>query len=139
MIDPGPLAALGIAEVPEVSLAHAGGGAIAVAAPPSRAAGIDMEPLGAADPATLAEGAFGPSEIATLGGADPDRLLIGWCAKEAVAKRLGQGLNGRPKSFVIAAFDGSNAVIETPDGARLDASLARTETAVIALSLGDTA
>ena len=139
VIDPGPLAALGIAEVPEVSLAHAGGGAIAVAAPPSRAAGIDMEPLGAADPATLAEGAFGPSEIATLGGADPDRLLIGWCAKEAVAKRLGQGLNGRPKSFVIAAFDGSNAVIETPDGARLDASLARTETAVIALSLGDTA
>ena len=49
VIDPGPLAALGIAEVPEVSLAHAGGGAIAVAAPPGRAAGIDMEPLGVAD------------------------------------------------------------------------------------------
>ena len=138
VIDPGPLAALGIARIPEVSLAHAGGGAIAVAAPPGRAAGIDMEPLGAADPQTLAGGAFSDPEIATLGGGtDPDRLLMGWCAKEAVAKSLGQGLNGRPKSFVIAAFDGTSAVIETPDGARRDAVLARTETAVMALSLAE--
>ena len=77
------------------------------------------------------------AERAALGQGERRGTLALWCAKEAVAKSLGQGLNGRPKSFVIAAFDGTSAVIETPDGARRDAVLARTETAVMALSLAE--
>lgn len=128
--------------LPEVSLSHAGGAALAAAAPPGRAPGVDMEHLGRADPESLAEGAFGPQERALLGGSDPARLLCGWCAKEAVAKTSGQGLTGRPRSYRLTAMDLSgiesatgSAAVTTPDGACVTVALARTGTAVMALAL----
>ncbi|MBM1222498.1 acyltransferase domain-containing protein [Ponticoccus sp. SC2-23] len=135
-LDPGPLAALGIGRAPEISLAHAAGGAIAVAAPPGRPAGIDMEPVEGVDAALLAEGGFSETEIALLGEApDPARLLAGWCAKEAAAKMGGEGLNGRPKTFVLERIGADSATIQRPDGRRIDVALARDGATVMALSV----
>lgn len=136
-LDPAALAALGLSAdmIPEVSLAHAGGGALAVAAPPGRAAGIDMEFLGAADPALLAEGAFSQDELALLGGQDAARLLAGWCAKEAAAKATGQGLNGRPRAFALTAAEPGSARVTTPEGRSIEVALAESGEAVMALAL----
>ena len=135
-LDPAALATLGIAAPPEISLAHSGGGAIAVAAPPGRPAGVDMETLAGIDPALLAEGAFHGSERALMGDSpDPARLLAGWCAKEAVAKMDGVGLNGRPRAFVLTRLGADRATIETPDGRHVDVALAHEAGAVMALAL----
>jgi acyl transferase domain-containing protein/phosphopantetheinyl transferase len=132
-LDPAALALLGLADLPELSLSHAGGAALAVAAPPGQAVGIDMEHLGRIAPDLLAEGAFSPAEQGLLGN-DADRLLAGWCAKEAVAKALGQGLNGRPRAFTLAAFDGTTARVIAPSGTTHEVTLARQGDAVMALA-----
>jgi acyl transferase domain-containing protein/phosphopantetheinyl transferase (holo-ACP synthase) len=132
-LDPAALALLGLSAPPELSLSHAGGAALAVAAPPGQAVGIDMEHLGRVAPDLLAEGAFSPAEQGLLGNA-ADRLLAGWCAKEAVAKALGQGLNGRPRAFTLTAFDGATARVIAPSGTAHDVTLARQGDAVMALA-----
>lgn len=135
-LDPEAMAALGITRAPEISLAHSGGGAIAVAAPPGRPAGIDMEPLAGVDVALLTEGGFSAEEIARLGnGPDPGLILAGWCAKEAVAKMGGEGLNGRPKSFVLDRIDAGSATIRRPDGRPAEVAIARQDEVIFALAL----
>lgn len=118
--------------VPEVSLSHVQGRAVAVAAPPGQAAGIDIELSGRADRSLLEDGAFAPEELALMTGADP---LTGWCAKEAVAKALGQGLNGRPKAYALTAFATGRAEIRAPGGQLVTVSLAETDGAVLALAI----
>ncbi len=124
------LSALGLT-APQVSLSHAGGAAVAVAA--GQAAGIDMEFAGAADPALLTEGGFGPDERALL--TETDAALAGWCAKEAAAKALGQGLTGRPKAFGLTTLGQTRAQVRMPDGRILDVALSRDDGRVLALAL----
>ena len=64
--------------------------------------GIDLEPIRALD-RSLIEEAFSPDERALIERtAGDDRALMavcyvsGWCAKEAVGKALGRGLEGQP-------------------------------------------
>jgi 3-oxoacyl-(acyl-carrier-protein) synthase/phosphopantetheinyl transferase/malonyl CoA-acyl carrier protein transacylase len=121
--------------MPEVSLSHAQGRAVAVAAPPGQAVGIDMEMPGHADPALLAEGGFGPEERALLNGTDPLLgPLSGWCAKEAAAKARGDGLTGRPRAFVLSAIDARHATVRMPQGGAVEVALARHDGAVLALA-----
>ena len=91
--------------------------------------------LAGADGANLAAGAFGPAEQAMLNGADSARLIAGWCAKEAVAKAMGQGLNGRPKSFVLTALEADSARVTAPDGTEVPVMLGATVDRVLALAL----
>lgn len=134
-LDPAALAALGIEGAPEVSLAHSGGGAIAVAAPPGRPVGIDMDHVAGVDAALLAEGGFSGDEITRLGGAgDPAALVAGWCAKEAAAKMTGEGLNGRPRAFVLTEIGADRARVACPDGREAEVALARQAGAVLALA-----
>jgi phosphopantetheinyl transferase len=61
-----------------------------------------------------------PDEQARLGlapGAETATLV--WNMKEAAAKALGQGLQGRPESFVIAGYDPSHgeAVVQSGNAA----------------------
>ncbi|MCE0505819.1 acyltransferase domain-containing protein [Roseivivax sp. GX 12232] len=129
--------------MPEVSLAHAGGAALAAVGPAGLPLGVDLETPQGLAPELLAEGAFAPGELALLGVSDPaqpeaaPRLLSGWCAKESAAKLLGEGLTGRPRAFVLTACDapGGRAEIRTPDGSAVAVRLAQSGGLVMALAL----
>jgi phosphopantetheinyl transferase/malonyl CoA-acyl carrier protein transacylase len=93
-----------------VSLAHAGGLAVALAVLGGGrpGVGIDLERV-----RPLAEGfdgvAFAPEEHAILSAVDPAdetqwRVRL-WCAKEAVGKALGTGLADGPRGLVVRRCD----------------------------------
>ncbi len=129
-VDAGSFDAFGLGEPPQISLSHAEGAALAAAAPPGQAVGIDLEFGARVDPALLAEGAFDAAERAVLG----DSLLAGWCAKEAAAKALGQGLAGRPRAFVIEQ-DGAGFQVRSTGGLTFAVSLRQEGGAAMALAL----
>ena len=86
---------------------------VAVAAPAGVPVGIDLEHAGRIATRDLLAGGFSDAEqgIVTRGEADAStRVLQAWCAKEAAAKCLGVGMNGRPRSFVVSAMDNSGNV-----------------------------
>lgn len=92
----------GVVVEPWISIAHKGSMAIAVAG--GTPVGLDLEPAASVDPA-LTDQIAAESEqqlFAGLGpaGLDSNWLTRLWCAKEAVAKQLGTGLQGRPDQFV---------------------------------------
>lgn len=91
---------------PEVSLSHDEHGCLAAVGEPGRALGVDRERLDRVrDPALLA-GALGAAERQSLPAApSAERLLAHWCAKEAAAKCLGLGLQGRPEAFEVRWAD----------------------------------
>ncbi len=128
------LAALGL-PAPAISLAHSGGGAAAVAAPQNLVAGVDLESGVGVDAALLGEGGFSEAERA-LTGAETDGLIAGWCVKEAVAKLLGSGLTGRPKSFRVEAIDATGARVLAPDGTAHNVRLTRLDWATLAVTTG---
>jgi phosphopantetheinyl transferase len=106
-------------DLPLLSIAHTEGCAVALAA--DVAIGIDIEPATRDTRAILPsfataeeralidelDGAYPDSAYpdgAYPDGATPTKL---WCAKEAVAKALGTGLQGRPKDFEALAIEGN--------------------------------
>jgi acyl transferase domain-containing protein/phosphopantetheinyl transferase len=94
--------------MPEISVAHVAGQAVAIAAPAGVPVGIDLESAGRIATSDLLAAGFSAAEQAILmdsGKAAPMRVLQAWCAKEAAAKCLGTGLDGAPKSFVVSALD----------------------------------
>jgi phosphopantetheine--protein transferase-like protein len=103
--------------VPVISLAHAAGIAVAIAghAGQCRGIGIDIEPL-----ERRREGfesvAFTPEEHILLGALDAvsqeEWLLRLWCAKEAVAKALGCGMMGEPRSLIVQELDACTGIVK---------------------------
>jgi phosphopantetheinyl transferase len=100
--------------LPHVSIAHTREGAVAVAS--GVPVGIDVESAsrevsGILDDFATAE------EVALLGElADAGEVRL-WCAKEALAKMLGTGLQGRPKDFeAIATDEGGHFLMQHHSG-----------------------
>jgi len=109
---PQPRVASSLADGPRlaVSLAHAGGVAVAVAAEceADEGVGVDVEPVGPkSDDLVLA--AFGSDERSLLAALPPgvaaEWTVRLWCAKEALGKALGRGLLGGPRSVVVRDLD----------------------------------
>jgi acyl transferase domain-containing protein/phosphopantetheinyl transferase len=104
--------------VPQVSLTHAGGYTVAAAGPPEWPLGIDLEAYGRIAVDDFIVGAFSDGERALfqgLHGADREGTVLRlWCAKEAAAKCLGVGLNGRPREFEVRELTsaGDYAVVQ---------------------------
>jgi phosphopantetheinyl transferase len=119
-------------DVAAISLAHTDGVALALAAPAGRV-GVDVERL-ASPPVGFAEGAFAPSELDLLPAAAHDEwLLRAWCAKEAVAKALGNGLGGRPQALPVTSVDlTTGRVTITVDGEQRVAATAVQDDLVVA-------
>ncbi len=90
--------------LPQVSVAHADGAAVAIAAPSDVPVGIDLEPLGRVDSDDVLTGAFTAEERCLLDGGGDGDVIRAWCAKEAAAKCLGTSLKGRPQAFALSRF-----------------------------------
>lgn len=107
--------------LPGVSISHVASLGIGAAAAPGWQMGIDFE---FADrirqPDAFLNQISPPEEQARLGlapGAETATLV--WNMKEAAAKALGQGLQGRPESFAIVGYDPARgeATVECGDAA----------------------
>ena len=94
---------------PRVSLAHNAATCLAAISAPGKPVGVDLEALGRIQQPKLLVESLAPQEqpwVQGLSGpALEERLLRLWCAKEAAAKFLGTGLQGRPGDFVVVAAD----------------------------------
>jgi phosphopantetheinyl transferase len=98
--------------LPQISIAHTKQEAVALAT--DAAGGIDIELVSRDVQSILAEFAS-PQELAVLHPHDraapedkwPLRL---WCAKEALGKALGTGLNGRPADFQLLGIQDGGAL-----------------------------
>jgi acyl transferase domain-containing protein/phosphopantetheinyl transferase (holo-ACP synthase) len=95
-------------KAPQVSLAHDATDAIAAVCAQERV-GVDLEAHGRIRAPQLMHEALAPAEHALLDGLASEHrdavLLRLWCAKEAAAKCLGLGMQGRPHDFVVVAAD----------------------------------
>lgn len=130
--------------MPEISVAHSGGEAVAAASRPGQAVGVDFEWHGRIKTPDLLQGGFSAAEqavIAVQAGSGDDgrgeaRALLGWCAKEAAAKLLGEGLNGRPRDFVLhdLAPSDRSARIDAPTRPGIHVSLVDRGAAVLAVA-----
>jgi phosphopantetheine--protein transferase-like protein len=93
-----------------LSISHSGGGAVAIvgASDTHHGVGIDIEFRGQRGK-DLEEYALTPQERHLLATNVPSNkeewLLRFWCAKEAVAKALGEGLQGSPLNFVVQTLE----------------------------------
>jgi phosphopantetheinyl transferase len=96
-------------DLPLLSIAHTDDCAVALAA--DGPIGLDIEPATRDTRAILPSFATAEESalIDELADAYPDSVAPTrlWCAKEAVAKALGTGLQGRPKDFEALAIEGN--------------------------------
>jgi acyl transferase domain-containing protein/phosphopantetheinyl transferase len=131
-----------LAELPELSVSHVEGEAVAVAAPPGQPVGIDLEKFARAHPQDLLATGFSEAEQALFANTAADQdvsVLQAWCAKEAAAKCVGTGLRGQPRSFVVSAMDVHQgwAHVVAPSRIALGVSLGHYEGAVLAVAYAD--
>ncbi len=99
--------------LPAISIAHADGVAVALAArDPSALVGIDVEPI-TSRPSGFEESAFTPAERSLLdrwtGANRAEWVARFWCAKEAAAKAAGVGLAAGPSSAEVVGIDEGSA------------------------------
>jgi phosphopantetheinyl transferase len=131
------LEALG--EPPQISLSHASGYSVAVAGPAHVSVGIDLETFGRIKLPDFINGAFTPMEKSHVESVPEDQreelALRMWCAKEAAAKSLGTGLNGRPGLFEVLEFsnDRMTAVVHS-SGHLIPVSIQRDGDAIISIA-----
>jgi acyl transferase domain-containing protein/phosphopantetheinyl transferase (holo-ACP synthase) len=129
----------GLIAAPQVSLAHDATFALAAVCADERI-GVDLEAYGRIREPRLVHDALAPVEQALLQGleaASRDRALLHlWCAKEAAAKCLGLGMQGRPHDFVVDAADDALEALRVshPQGV-FDAQVMGDDTHVVAVAL----
>ena len=131
-----------LGELPEISVSHVEGEAVAVAARAGQPVGIDRELFGRVRLQDLLAGGFSADEqtlFANTADNQEASVLQAWCAKEAAAKCIGTGLNGKPRSFLVSAMDDQQgwAQVIVPGNIALDVSLARDEQSVLAVAYAD--
>jgi acyl transferase domain-containing protein/phosphopantetheinyl transferase len=130
--------------VPEVSITHSAGRAMAIAAPAGVPVGLDLQVLDGVSSPDVVAAAFTAEERRLLDDfprAEHPRLSIAmWCAKEAAAKAAGTGLQGAPLSWRVAALDPGRAVAHViREGSDWRVLLALGEAEVAALCTGSLA
>jgi phosphopantetheinyl transferase len=105
--------------VPFISIAHCAGQAVALAA--AGPVGIDIEQVVAHDDGFLAAFSSTAERRLLAGCAHPEHdtwVTRLWCAKEAMGKRMGSGVDGAPQDFEAHALcaDGSLQLLHWPSG-----------------------
>src|SRR5262249_50183606 len=122
--------------LPELSVAHADGEAVAIAAPAGVAVGIDFERPASIDAANLLTAGFSDGERTALFGTGHavTRVVQAWCAKEAAAKCLGTGFDGQPTNFRVRGLDESGRADVEVGEFVFGVCTGRSETAVLAVA-----
>jgi acyl transferase domain-containing protein/phosphopantetheinyl transferase (holo-ACP synthase) len=129
-----------LAAAPQVSLSHNHSVCFAAVADHQQPVGIDVEEIGRVQQPELLAEALSDSERPLLEGLDrtafDERLVRFWCAKEAAAKCLGTGLQGRPEAFEVSFADGlfERAFVER-EGATVEVRLRREMNSIIAVGV----
>lgn len=107
--------------VPEVSITHSRGRIVAAAAEPGKPLGVDLSRYGDARSGELLMKSFEPSELALLdaatGGRGDRDVIAFWCAKEAAAKALGEGLGGEPRNWLVESYSRNDGRASVRHGA----------------------
>jgi acyl transferase domain-containing protein/phosphopantetheinyl transferase len=124
---------------PQVSLSHNARACLAAVVPAGQAVGVDIEDIGRVREPELIVQSLAEEERALVhgleGAALDERVLRLWCAKEAVAKCLGTGLQGRPEAFkVVAADAGYETMLVSHENATVQTVVARQENTIIAVA-----
>lgn len=123
--------------LPAISIAHAGGTGLAIAAEAGARVGIDYDlPGRIRDPRSFMEQILSPDEARALAlPEDAGHAVAVWCLKEAAAKALGMGLQGHPQAFVLLSYDaGSGRAELAHDGQRILAELRQLGAGLCALA-----
>ena len=98
-----------IVQSPEISLSHDRLLSLVAVTAPQHPVGVDIEHIGRIQHPDLIEGSLTTNERILLrgfgGNALQERILRMWCAKEAAAKYLGLGLQGRPEKFEVSFLE----------------------------------
>ena len=124
---------------PQVSLSRAADSSVAVAGPAHISLGVDLELFGRVKLEEFSQGAFTDGERSHMqrvpAGQQEEIALRMWCAKEAAAKSLGVGLNGRPSLLLVKEFgvNGQTALIEG-QGAEIPVLIQRCNESIIAIA-----
>jgi phosphopantetheinyl transferase len=131
-----------VPSVPVVSISHAEGLAVALVGSGADGfgLGVDLERIGRLTPEAEAL-AFTPEEQHLLSGLRQQDAgewpLRFWCAKEAVAKAVGEGMRWGPRALAIRRVDSTSGVMEVSvagDGVAMAAFTARDGDLVVAVS-----
>jgi phosphopantetheinyl transferase len=103
---------------PSVSISHVDGIGVGAAAAPGWRIGIDYEVPGRIrDPMGFLAAVTGAEEWRRLGlSPSHDSAALVWSAKEAAAKALGVGLQGRPCEFVLSGGEDASAPMRVRHG-----------------------
>jgi acyl transferase domain-containing protein/phosphopantetheinyl transferase len=120
---------------PQISISHAGDCSFAAAA--AGPIGIDAEPAGRSVLEIMPHFARESEAQLLEESSSANGLLRLWCAKEAVGKVLGTGLNGTPKDFEAIDFetDGRLLIYHHPSSRKHEVGTVVEEGFVIAYSL----
>nr|MBV6629054.1 acyltransferase domain-containing protein [Oceanococcus sp. HetDA_MAG_MS8] len=121
-----------------ISIAHHQGQAVAVAADASLAVGVDLVCTQNLDTDSIARTALGAAEREQWLGLQPDQradfVARVWAAKEAAAKAVGSGLQGRPDQWQVQTQAAAQQV-RGPQGQQLQWQSIDIPQGVIALAL----
>lgn len=103
---------------PAISISHAGAAGVGAAAAPGWRIGIDYElPKRIRDAAGFLETVTDADERARLNiPVNSNSVAAIWSLKEAAAKALGVGIQGRPQQFVIIGGDLSKGIAQVQHG-----------------------
>ena len=91
-------------QLPDISISHSDGTAVAAIAQANEQIGIDWQPLSAIRDVDAMAQAFTPAELSLYTHIDRHALARLWAAKEAAAKAIGTGLAGNPQQWIVEAI-----------------------------------
>ena len=133
-----------LAEAPQVSLSHTARACLVAVAAADSPVGVDFEDLGRIQQPELIVETLTAGErtaLEGLAGAELDeRLLRLWCAKEAAAKFLGVGLQGRPEAFEVRFVDAAcERTLVVFENATVEVRTVCAGASVIAVAVGEPA
>lgn len=99
---------------PSISISHAGAAGVGAAAAPGWRIGIDYElPNRIRDPAGFLETVTSEEERKHLNlPASAESVAMIWSLKEAAAKALGVGIQGRPQQFIICSGNLDQRIVQ---------------------------